>query len=566
MVEELKFFNNNDKYSFEEQIKIKIDDISLLTFMNLISRFDGDFFYLQTVLQSDKLKENVFLAGLKIAIKMHKNDVLDFLLKNTILNISKDSYLQIYEFATNVNNEIASEMLLQKIKEIDAQNKLSIINETEKSEDNDVNDVNDVNINKIIGEENNDEQSDKMVVSSEMFHEFFDASKSLVENGRIEALGIIRDILREYKLTKYQRIKVFKEVYATLLQKLFVNLLFPISQENKLLMMYLITFIFIMNWYDFKLFCIKYMFIHNSYPVISNFYENKSLAIYKLTNNDTALRLFDTYDIILDISNFDNVLYSINRKSLTFCKIPKTINLEKDENAVLMYELAPSERYNYNNFNFNLFNDRIVYDENIGSVENYGVDLEISKYTINDCHLQFLQKHIRFNEYIKYFTNIGDRCIHNLMRNRSWLNSIVYCKQSNEQLLEIIKILNKGIFRFHSECLISSTTDVILYRGINLTNVNYKKGEVIDNLQNQFHSFTRNIKVAYSFGKIILQLKLKKSDVLFPIESMSVYEHETEWITPLNTIFRIVEDPFISVNNNGSNYLIIPIEIIHQSL
>jgi len=374
-------------------------------------------------------------------------------------------------------------------------------------------------------------------------------------------LDEIIDVKKHIKLTQKNKYDLYRVLFKDILNTLFLHYTHTsdnLSEQQT----NMINLVFVLNWTDFKMFCIKYMFIHNSYDIISKYYGNKLIVLFNCDRkygNYKVLRLFDTYDIKLKHSNFENIIYKIDKYNVTVRKIPKKIHVEKIDNLKLIIDSLVFDfttipyMYDFESYTFDILQS--LYKYFITNVS----------YVLCDEYKKYLDKYkVEFKKFLEFYTFHGDVCIHNILRDRFWLNDVEYCKgYTNSEIINIIKRINYCMWDANKS-LDKNTRNrkenLIFYRGVNLMNTKFNKGEIIDNYQTQFQSFSRDIEIANSFGTIILVLTLKESDIIFPIEEISNYPQELEWLLPLYTTFIITDDPKVF-----GEKLIVNIEIYSQN-
>lgn len=399
----------------------------------------------------------------------------------------------------------------------------------------------------------------------------YDICKLLIEYGSdIYNIHSEKNNMIYYTQDKTQ--EIFKSYYSVILNYCFLNYNFEQTKYVIVAVKFFIWFIFKFNFELFKIFAIEYMFLHNSYNIISEFYENKTLQLYTNSNNKIVLRIFGMYDAPLDFDNLTAVSAIIKKDKIIYRFIIYKL-YTIDEDSVLLENLHTKDLYTNQNAYFKrLLNSYVFQTENkiIELTPQEHIDIWKS------CSNEFILNNQELNvEILKYYTYIGDRCIHNILRNQSNLNNTTYCKYSNEIITNYISTLNNFIWKANEEKFmcdpeIAKIDHIVLYRGTELKNMPMTKDSIINSHKNQFISFSSNLDVAMEFGNIILQLFVDKWSVVLPLEDISIasesiskFPREGEWICPTGTSFRVIDNAYIH-SVGYSNYIIIPIEIKSQ--
>lgn len=329
-------------------------------------------------------------------------------------------------------------------------------------------------------------------------------------------------------------------------------------------------------------FFIKYMFIHKTQNELSKFYENKNIKVFTndiISDNSESdfnertryvIRIFDSFDIPLNINNV--YMHTVNKSTrmLTFTSyyVPKLIT-----------------NPNYEEYKYEINNKKLM--DNLTMKNIYNVDKRTSytNTTMDDefdyykmCSYQYLNKHKNeLYELLNFYTHIGDRCIHNILRNIDFLNTKEYCKYDNHEIINKIIKLNNYMYDyklyyydyFKKSCDYFAKNTRYVYRGTQIKNLPLYKDSEINSLRNQFVSFTTDNNIAETFGSIILRLELSDTDICLPIEDIKLetediffshYPKEKEWLCPLNTTFVVSENAFLY-----DIFIIIPIKIKTQT-
>lgn len=392
-------------------------------------------------------------------------------------------------------------------------------------------------------------------------------------------IDIVKILIINGALTSDIKKQLFYKYYINILNTCFLD--YTLSSEYEQVKFY-IELIFVLDFKQFKIFAIQYLFVHNSYNIISNYYEDKTYKLYfDDTNNTTIFRVYNKYDIPLNDENVFKIIYEIHKDSIEYMYVPYKI-YDVNDSFKFIEDITDPE----NHMNEKYKKITSVFDFETDPDKSFNVfprrDLQVWK----SCLQKFMIENKKLGtEILTYYTHIGDRCIHNILRGREELNTIEYCKKDNQEIHDCIVHLNRFIWNANESSLtcderIKNIDSIILYRGTKLGNIPLKRGSIINNQRNQFVSFTSKFSVAKSFGDIIFELTLTKNDVILPIEDIKIegtfiskYAKEMEWLFPINTSFILTGDAYTNTEyideyepdeEDTHTYIIIPIKVYRQ--
>lgn len=196
-----------------------------------------------------------------------------------------------------------------------------------------------------------------------------------------------------------------------------------------------------------------------------------------------------------------------------------------------------------------------------------------------DKYLKQLDSNKTFLDSLRFYTHTGDVVMHSLLRN-NFVEE--YSTIPKDEVIFRINNLNFNIYlskeftlKYCNEFNVLSAP-IILYRGFS-GNVAPTKNSIINMFKNQFVSFSSDIEIALSFGNIIFQLELDMEDIqkfsFIPIhelksyddEYISKYNLEKEWLFPLDTTFKVIDDMKLVENPDDDQfYVLIKIKIHTQ--
>lgn len=395
----------------------------------------------------------------------------------------------------------------------------------------------------------------------------------------IKTVELLTYLMQNFEADDDIKQQIFEKCYVPILNVCFIH--FKITSEvyNEYT-----ELIFLLDNEEFKRFAIKYMFIADTFDIISKYYDDKTIKV--LTNPESGehiLRVFGKYDIPYMSSNFS--VYSaqiILQDNPPHVHVSLYTNLSSEKQIPLSYFIVfmiPRDMYDSPGNGPNTLPNIDKYT-NIIEILPRGRTLvtlrgqyyiqtseilnepESGEYlsTYRSCIQDYFKVNkFRANEMyttVNYYSKIGDTCIHNILRGREFLNTLDRCKKSDEDIIDTIKSLNNIIWS--GGCIpyrVEGT--VILYRGTDLINIPFTKESIINSMRDQFVSFSSSFDIAASFGKVILKLILSDEDqynTILPIEDIAVesddgepfylssFRKEREWLLPINTSFIVTKN------------------------
>ena len=311
-------------------------------------------------------------------------------------------------------------------------------------------------------------------------------------------------------------------------------------------------------------FILKYKIVKLMYIVIVNIFLVKTCKYLQninvdfftnINNSELVIRIFDKYDIPINYNNI-YIFSQINgsdflvkfhtfydKNEIKYSKLVKRIlykNLTDTEFKNPIVKLLVKN----NIINLNILHK--IYDITENTLETQ--KNIIQKWT--NCYQQFIDENDPdYLSLLRLYTYKGDDEMHSVMR-KQFIPFIA--ENSKSDLIFYINELNKGIYNsIINKCMTLFEEDkLVLFRGIS-GQIVLTKGSIINNMRNQFISFTSNYDIATSFGKIVLRLTIDKNDkfkTIFPIENLHDKEgskisrfEEYEWLLPLNTSLIITD-------------------------
>lgn len=413
-----------------------------------------------------------------------------------------------------------------------------------------------------------------------------------------DAVAILVRIFSYFKNSDDTKQQVFDKLYLTILTVCFKHFdITNISYKN------FIRLIFLLDTHVFKIFAIQYMFVNNTHAIISEYYEDKRIILCSRAQfaKERVIKAFGKYYIPLEPSNFK--LYKVSythkepKENLEFSFmtdaddslkqvyvptiiLPIVISEDAEEFEDFVVKQVITQDHKTMRMLSGLYN--IATDEYNMDTDRQGVVIRNNEWLIGlykECFMDYLRSNKKNAEnvfnIIRYYTHIGDTCIHNILRGKAFMNDKDRCEKTNDEIIHHIKELNNLIWnRDIQRCHPQIPFKLVLYRGTKLINVPLTKGSIINSLKNQFVSFSSSYEVANSFGDIVYELRIDNADkfkTIIPIEDISLpnqqeatyfskFHEESEWLLPINTSFKVI-GPAVTTKYAVT---IIPIKIHNQ--
>lgn len=318
-----------------------------------------------------------------------------------------------------------------------------------------------------------------------------------------------------------------------------------------------------------------------------------TINIYEYSeDNSLVMRILDKYDVPIKEDNFYLLVVPETISSRFQLKYYSFEDKNEEKYNILKYYIDLSEymylpdvenpylhilfNFTQEQLNFNEIFTRTVYNNRVISTESVSHTAPSNIDLWKKCFTNIYGNDPDFAKILSFYTNTGDTFMHSVLRKTFIPELSPY--NNVENIIRNLNILNYKIYnskRFMSIYCnkLNLKNNIKLFRGISNVEGVLTRGSILNNMRNQFVSFSSEFQTATEFGTIIYSLTLTPQDLekyfFVPIEniknksgkSISEYDVEHEWLFPLNTSFEIVN---VMKYLKGSDVIIVDIKIHNQ--